>query len=71
MRPVLAFLCGAAAYRALYRPFALSRGLGDSLLLDILLGGAAVGVVYLAFLFLTGQGSPCGQPRELRCGKGK
>ncbi len=53
-RPVLAFLWGAAAYRALYRPFALSRGLGDSLLPDILLGGAVVGAAYLLGMALTG-----------------
>jgi stage V sporulation protein B len=54
IKPVLAFLSGMVAYEAVYRPFAAARGLGESLLADLFLGGALVGVVYLLFLFLSG-----------------
>ncbi len=51
--PLLALLAGTAAYRGVYLPWAVPRGISAPLT-DLLLGGALVSGVYLLFLFLAG-----------------
>lgn len=53
LRPLLAFFAGLTAYRAVYLPWAASRG-PASPVVDLVAGGAVVSGVYLAVLFLSG-----------------
>jgi len=53
VKPLLSFLAGMLAYRAVWLPWAAARGLSLPLL-DLAAGGALVSGVYLLFLFLSG-----------------